>query len=343
VSRLAGSLAIVASLTATWQAGPPTLAAQETHALVVVGLGGSEEYREQFHNLSMELYTALTERYGLPPDRVVLLGEKPELAPDRIRAVSSRDNILSSLAEIAARARPQDRVMIVVIGHGTAQGEEARVNLTGPDLSGPDLAVALSAFSTQPVAVILTESASGGFVQPLSGPNRVIVAATRTVRERNFTEFARFFVQAVTGDGADLDKDGAMSVLEAYLFARAEVERHYQSANELLTEHAILDDNGDGEGSHEASLVGPDGQFAATFQIGGRAGTSVEISTDPVLAALYEERRQIQERIDGLRTVRESMPPERYDAQAEELLVELALKTREIRAREESGAPGAPR
>ena len=143
------------------------------------------------------------------------------------------------------------------------------------------------------MAVVHTGSASGGFVAPLSGPNRIIVAATRTARERNATEFPGYFVEAVAGDGADLDKDGAVSLLEAFIYARQEVARHYEEENELLTEHAVLDDNGDGEGSRDAERRGQDGRLAATFRLGrpARAVTAdPEPHDDPVLARLYGER-----------------------------------------------------
>lgn len=309
-----------------------------THALIVVGLGGSAEYREAFHTYGMSLYAALTQRHGIPTENVTLLAEREDLAPDAFADRSTRANLLKALGELAGRANPQDRIVIVLIGHGTAQGDEPRFNLPGPDLGPEDFMAGLTAFPTQTLALIHTGSASGGFVAPLSGPNRVIVAATRTARERNATEFPRYFVEAVTGDGADLDKDGQISLLEAYVYARQEVERFYQDENELLTEHSVLDDNGDGEGSHEASLAGPDGQLAATFLLGSGAGTATQTTDDPVLARLYEERQEIQGRIDGLQAVREAMEEEQYQAQLEDLLVELALKAREIRAREGGGA-----
>ncbi len=312
---------------------PRPLQAQETHVLIVSGLGGSEEYRQRFTGWAADLHAALIQRHGLPADRVIVLTERPEMVPGVARDRSTRDNILAGLGEIAGSAAEGDRVLLVLIGHGTAQGDEGRFNLSGPDLSAEDLSVALAAFGDQTVAMVHTGSASGGFVAPLSGPNRIIVAATRTARERNATEFPRFFVDAVSGEGSDLDKDGRVSVLEAFLYARAEVERHYGEENELLTEHAVLDDNGDGEGSQDPGPTGPDGPLAATFQIGTVSAVSTETSDDPVLARLYEERREIQGRIDELRAMRDALPPERYTEQLEALLVELALKNREIRAR----------
>jgi hypothetical protein len=313
---------------------PRPLQAQETHVLIVSGLGGTDEYRRRFADWATQLHTALTQRHGLPGDRVVVLAERPEEAPGVARDRSTRENVLAALGEIAGRSEEGDRVLLILIGHGTAQGEDGRFNLPGPDLSAEDLSAALDAFRTQTVAMVHTGSASGGFIAPLSGPNRIIVAATRTARERNATEFPRFFVDAITGDGSDLDKDGRVSVLEAFLYARAEVERYYSEENELLTEHAILDDNGDGEGSPDASPTGPEGSLAATFQIGTVSAMSAETSDDPVLERLYEERREIQGHIDDLRAMRDALPPERYAEQLEALLVELALKNREIRARE---------
>jgi hypothetical protein len=319
-------------------AAPRPLSAQETHALVVSGLGGTETYRQQFSDWAVALHTALIQRHGIQANRIVVLSERPDMAPDVARDRSTKDNVLSALAEIAGTVAVDDRVLVVLIGHGTAQGDEGRFNLPGPDLSADDLSAALGSFRSQTVALVHTGSASGGFLPPLSGPNRIIVAATRTARERNATEFPRFFVEAVAGDGADLDKDGRISVLEAYLYARAEVERYYGEENELLTEHAMLDDNGDGEGSAEASATGPDGQLAATFQLGSVTAATLETSDDPVLNRLYEERRGIQARLDELRAMRDALPPDRYAQDLEALLVELALKNREIRAREGGGA-----
>jgi hypothetical protein len=283
------------------------------------------------------LQTALTERHGIPAENVVYLGERPEDAPGVIADKSTRDNLFRVLGEVGARAQPMDRLLLVLIGHGTSNRGGTQFNLPGPDITPSDLQTGLIPFPTQTLALVHTGSASGGFLAPLSGPNRIIIAATRTQRERNATEFAQFFVEAMTADGADLDHDERISMLEAFLYARQEVERFYQEENELLTEHAMLDDNGDGEGSHEAGLSGPDGLLAATFLLGGAASTAAQVPDDPALARLYEQRLEIQERISQLQAVRAAMAEDAYFAAMEELLVELALKTREIRAIEGGG------
>ncbi|MDA0327392.1 MAG: hypothetical protein O2958_00065 [Gemmatimonadetes bacterium] len=305
-----------------------------THAIIVVGLGGAAEYRDSFHAEASQIYTALIERHGLRAEDVTYLGEKVEVAPEMISLRSTRANVLQVLGEIALHAQPMDRVLVVLIGHGTAGGSEPQFNLPGPDLTPSDFQLGLMAFPTQSLALVHTGTASGGFVTPLSGPNRVLIAATRTERQLNATEFGQFFAKAIAGEGADLDHDDRISLLETFLYARQEVERYYQEQNELLTESAVLDDNGDGVTSHDAGITGPDGLLAATFHIGSYSGTAAQTPDDPVLARLYEERIEIQGRINVLRGVRDTMSDDRYLEEMEPLLVELALKTREIRARE---------
>ncbi|MGD8319258.1 MAG: hypothetical protein PVJ02_02350 [Gemmatimonadota bacterium] len=331
-------MALLLAASAVSAAVPRRAAAQETRVLIVVGLGGTEQYRERFGGWARELYAGLTGRDGIPADHVTLLTERPESLPGITAERSTRENVLGAIAAMAGEAAPDDQILVVLVGHGTARGEEGRFNLPGPDLSPEELAGALASFATQTVAVAHTGSASGGFIAPLSGPRRVVLSATRTVRERNATQFPAYFVEAVTGDGADLDKDGQVSLLEAFVFARAEVARHYDEENEILTEHAVLDDNGDGEGSQDPSATGDDGKVAAAFRLGRPTGVAASTDTDdPELARMYRERQAILARVDALRAGRDTIPPEQYDDALEALLVELALKTREIRAREGGG------
>jgi hypothetical protein len=304
-----------------------------THVVLIVGLGGSAEFRESFHEEASKIYTALTEQHGLPEEEVVYLGERPETAPGMISGESTRANILRVLGEISQRAGPEDKLVVILIGHGTDGPNGAQFNLPGPDLGPGDFDLALAAFPTQTLALVHTGSASGGFVQPLAGPNRVVIAATRSARERNATEFGQFFAEAMAGGGSDLDHDNRVSLLEAFTYAKQEVERYYEEQNEMLTEHAVLDDNGDGEGSSDASPDGPDGLLAATFTFGRGTGVEgPEVSDDPAITMLLAERDEIQKQIDELRVVRDALGEEEYLNRLEPLLVELALKNREIEA-----------
>ncbi len=112
---------------------------------------------------------------------------------------STLETMASSLAAMAGTVGPRDRVLLLLIGHGTGQGAEAQFNLPGPDLTPENLDVMLGDFPTQMVAVVNTSPSSGPFLPVLSGPNRIIMTATRTAQERNETQFGGFFVRGPEG------------------------------------------------------------------------------------------------------------------------------------------------
>ncbi len=310
--------------------------AQATHLLVIVGLGGDEENRVRFHEWAVSLVDAARGQGGIAPESVVYLGEDASRDPDRISGRSTREEIASAIARLAARSRPGDRVLIVLIGHGAAASGPPRFNLPGPDLSPADFGRLLDRLGGRTVAFVNTASASGAFLGPLSGRDRVVITATRSDGERNQTRFPGFFVEALASTDADLDKDGRVSMLEAFTWARQRTVASYEQDGQLLTEHALLDDDGDGKGSATPGSDGTDGALARTVFVsagtGERAGSPA--GADPALLALYEERGALERRIGDLKAARDGMPPAQYQQELEGLLLELARKTREIRERE---------
>lgn len=316
---------------------PVPAAAQQSFLLVVSGLSGESRYAEAFHAWATKMLGAAETRWGLPAENVVYLAERTDRDPDRISARSTRENVEEAFRDIAERAGPSDQVFILLIGHGTTRDGEALFNLPGPDMSSADFARLLRSLPTQKVVFVNAASSSGDFIAALSGPNRTVITATRSGREKNETIFARFFVEAYAGDGADADKDERVSALEAFNFARREVARVYESDGLLLTEHALLDDDADGEGSADPDpLSGGEGRLARTLFLTGEAALAGQAPTDPRLAVLYEEKRSLEEEIAALRQRKEKLDTETYERELERLLVDLALKTREIRTLEEA-------
>ena len=320
--------------------------AQQTHLLVVTGLGGEPAYTTQFHEWATTLVNAATTRYDVPPANLTYLGEQPSLDPERIADRSSRENIEAAIDAIAERADPGDHVVIVLFGHGSAT-DVARVNLPGRDLSADDFAHLVERLDVQHVTFVNTASASGPFVEKLSGEGRVVMTATRTGGERNASVFGGYFVEAFADgqDAADQNKDGRVSMLEAFTYARLRVAESYEADGRLATEHALLDDNGDGSGTGEPDPFGGDGTVARTLFF--TAGTGLRADTafpdDPELRALYEERQALEKRVDELRRLRDGTAPEQYEQELERVLVELALKSREIRRQEAARQdPGSP-
>jgi Peptidase C13 family len=267
------------------------------------------------------------------PDRLVYLvdqkGEADKLATGR----STREEIQKAIDAFAKSATADDAVYIVLIGHGSFDGQNARFNLPGPDMNAGDFNALIKKLPAKQVVFVNAASASGPFVESLSGPGRTIITATRSGAEHYATLFGGFFVDAFTSTDADQDKNQRVTMLEAFRFAKAGVARAYEQEGLLATEHAMLDDNGDGEGSQDPTATGADGKLAAAMSLGSVADAA-PLPEDPKLRALVLERRDLERRVESLRLLKESMPPAKYTADLEKLVTELALKTREIRTLE---------
>lgn len=317
----------VALLSALALAGP---ARAQTHLLVVSGLGGEPRFAKLFYQWGSTLVDAAA-RLGVPDSQLVFLAEDPSLDPRRIAGRSTRDEMGRVMRALATRATPDALIMIVMLGHGSDRGDP-RLSLPGPDLSARELADMLSALPAGRVVVVNTASASGGFVSALSARGRVVVTATKSGFEQNHATFGGHFVEAFAGTEADADKDERVSLLEAFRYARQAVRGAYDSDKRLLTEHALLDDNGDGVGSEEPDATTGDGVLAAAVFLAAVPAAAVA-ATDPELRGLLERKGSLERQIAELRSRRSNMSADEYDRQLEALLVELAQTDRRIHER----------
>jgi hypothetical protein len=303
-----------------------------TWLLVIVGVGGDEAHRAKFSDLAQRMVAAATDRLAVPAENVRLLLERTELAPDAVDGRSTREQIEATIAEVGAAASPGDRVLLLLIGHGNGRGDETFFNLPGPDMSAGDFDALLALLADQDVAVVNTASASGGFTSVLSGPGRTIVTATRSVREAQEPVFAEHFVDAFAEEGADTDKDGRISLLEAFVYADAEVARFYESEGLIRTEHARLEDDGDGEGTGEPGGDVGDGARARRFALGAPvAGLPAGEELGAAQRALLTERAELEASLERLRASRETMTDTEYEDRLEELLVRIAEIDRLLR------------
>ena len=324
-----------------------SLKAQQTHLLVIVGLGGDPAFTEQFHDWAVSLIGAATERYGVPRENVTYLAEKVELDPALITDRSTKDNVAAAISAIAERSTSADHVAIVVFGHGSFT-DAARINLPGRDPSAEDFSGFLNQLDGQNVTFVNAASASGPFVEALSAEGRVVMTATKTGRQWNAAVFGGHFVDAFTDGEADADanKDERVSMLEAFTYARLKVADEFEADGTMQTEHALLDDNGDGVGADEPDPLAGDGQLARRlFLTSGEdvAASRMAFPDDPELRALYQERDALEERVESLRVLRGGTDREQYEQELEAVLVELALTGREIRRLEDAKGEPAPR
>jgi hypothetical protein len=303
-----------------------TARAPQTYWLIVTGLSGEPDIAITYNGWAEQIARAAHERFGA--SRVLTLSEA---APDSA-AMSTKANIERQLTDIAAHATGEDALFIVLIGHGSASENVARIALPGPDLTATDLAKILGTMPAR-VTVINTASTSGAWLAPLAAKGRVVVTSTRSGVEQNETTFAGYFAAALSSDGADTDKDNRVSVLEAFNYAKREVERAYSADKRMLTEHAQIDGDGDGKAVAAATTESPDGAVASLtfFSTGSASPKASTAAQTPELRALYAEKTRLEQQLASLRTRKAEMPDAEYQKLLEALLLDIAKNGQAIR------------
>jgi Peptidase C13 family len=305
--------------------------AGRAHLVVIVGLAGEPEHGELFRKWAGTLVETAAGRFGIARDRIIYLDANA--GAKEAAGKSTRQEIERAFDRVSKEATADDVVVVMLIGHGSFDGRVAKFNLPGPDMTAADFAPLLKRVPAGQIVFVNTASASGPFLAELAGPGRTIVTATRSGAEQYSTLFGGFFIEALANEAADTDKNRRVSILEAFTAARREVATAYQREGIMLTEHAMLDDNGDGKGALEPTADAADGRVASIVALGS-AADAAPLPSDPRLRQLYVERRDLERRVESLRLLKGGMEPARYAAELEKVLTELALKTQEIRAAE---------
>lgn len=309
---------------------------QETiHLLVISGLSGERSFATSFATSAGTLLGTARTRWQVPAAQATWLAESAEAGDARdVRGLATREGIAAAFDTITARSAAGDLVLVVLIGHGSGEGPDSRLSVPGPDPTAADYRRWLDRLAGRRVAFVNGASASGDFLPVLSAPDRVVITATRSATERNATTFLTHFVHGIASDEADANRDGQLTLLEAYDYARRAVDEAYTADNRLLTEHAQLDDVGDGTGTADTSVPeATDGRVAARIILGARAAP-----VSPRVATLLAERRALEGEVEALRRTRDRYETDAYAEALEALLVAIAERTQAIRAIE-GGAP----
>lgn len=307
--RATAGTALLASLGSA--ASATAVSAQQTHMLIITGLAGEPQFTKSFKETTAQLSDAARQKWGVADSSLIVLGEDPALDPAHVKFKSTKEEIAKAFLTLSKRVSPGDVVFVFLNGHGSGEGAQSRVNLPGADATAGEYLNWISGFARQNVVFVIAGSGGGDFVPVLAGPNRVIVSATKTAMERNESIFATPFVKGLVSAEADSDKDGRVSVIEAFTYAKKEVARTYEEDKRMLTEHAILSDSA----------------LARTVAFGG-----AQASTNPKVIALVAERQQLESQVAALRARKASMDGTVYENELEKLLLAIAEKSAAIRA-----------
>jgi hypothetical protein len=304
-------------------AAVPTFAA-ERYAVIVSGVSGGEKYATQQQKWRGEVATFLTTSLAFPDANIVMLDEERGGS-----TAATAENIRRVFGDLRRRLMPADTVLLVLLGHGTYDGIDAKFNLVGPDMSAPEWKSMLDGVAGRLIVVNTTES-SFPFLEELSSKGRVVITATDSAAQRFATVFPEYFIRSLIDRSSDLDKNGRVSILEAFNAASAGVKQHYEQRGQLSTERPLIDDDGDGLG-REAGAPGDDGTLAGTLYLDSELGAPQ--SSDAEAAALERQRRALEARLEMLKEQKSSMSDEQYQSELEKVLVELSRIAQLIRQR----------
>ena len=294
------------------------------YAILLAGASGNEELQKTYLDEIRKLHSILVGPLGFAHDSVITLFDSPEMDPERIQHKSTRKEFEQACLKLAGRKERASLVFLFIEGHGSYDGKTYKLNLVGPDSTARELADALYSIPADRFVVANATSASGGSLPAFSGRGSIILTSTKSGMERNQTNWGRYFIESLENNAADSNKDGRVSMLEAFLYAGRKVEEYYKNEGNLQTEHAILDDNGDAQGQTGPNTETGDGLLAvATFLDGGIGRDRLESMT-PEERELALQAGDLENQIEVLKSDKARMDPSEYETKLEELLLKLA-------------------
>ena len=274
-------------------------------ALIVCGLPGDDEHRKLYADAVEKLRKALAGRCGFAASEILIRSGDARPAGDGAATAgaggpSSREGIASAVVELRRRLTPDDTLWVIVLGHGHYDGRHSHLNIPGPDLDERGFARLFEGLKAREQVFWITTSASGFFLRPLTGAGRIVVTATEPDQEVNETLFPLSLADVLASppEGIDRDKDGQISVLELYLAVVTDVMKRYVDAEDLPTEHARLDDNGDGRGSElQEDYLPPELGGRPIAAPGSGAGSGAQGPAAPAIKAGADGARASKVRV----------------------------------------------
>jgi hypothetical protein len=305
---------------------PCSARAGDRYALVVTGASGGDAYAQKYTTWRVSFVETLRGNFHYEPQRLIVLAESESVGVRK----ATRENVRSACANLRTRMTMDDQLLVLLIGHGTSlDGDEAKFNLVGPDLSASEWSDLLRPLPGR-LVFVNTTGASFPFLRTLAGKGRVVLTATDAAAQQFETVFPEFFTKAFDDPAADLDRNNRVSMWEAFTYASAGVRLWFEQKGQLPTERPLLDDTGAGIG-REAQNPGTDGAIARVTYL--EPDAALTLPADTALAGLMRRRAELETRLEELKARKESTPPDRYDADLEKLLVEIARISVQIRAK----------
>ena len=247
-----------------WSLGHLSVGAQDVESvgvrrvLIICGHPGDDEHHKLFATIIERLQTGLITNLGVLPEQIqVQFGAEPTaddpLVITSAQGQASREEIAACVKAMQEVLQPEDALWVIVMGHAHFDGRNAHLNLPGPDLRADEFAKLFAGVACREQVFFITCPVSGYFIKPLTAPFRVIITATEADLEVNETDCAAGLADVLSTPphraAFDADQDDQLTMLDLYVSLVRRVIERYTDQMAVVTEHSLLEDNGDGRGT----------------------------------------------------------------------------------------------
>jgi len=216
----------------------------KTYVLIVGGINKDSKEHLAKDRALMGLRRFILDNAGVESGRLSVLVDR-ESSVRKDSNVSTAGNLKKQIDRFSAEANNGDRFIFYYMGQANIVSDTLRLNLPGPDITDKQLAEWINEIKASSMLIVLDCPCAGLAVKDVAGPNRIIIGAC-TADQHYSTQFSEYFVPALLDEGSDTDKDGRISLLEAFTSASRSVDDFYRRQALLTTETPVLEDNADG-------------------------------------------------------------------------------------------------
>ena len=234
------------------------------HALIIGGVAGEKSFYDAFWGATSRFHQLLTDEYGYTPDQITFLFEDMgdidrggHGAAELVDAESNQEQVLAAFDQLAKTVQPSDRFLLFMLGHASRTGRgSAKFNLRGRDITEVEYVTLLNRIPAENQILIFGFPYSGRLVPQLSAPRRIILTSSSPNEGYSLQAgFGDVFVDAFSIADNDINTDGDISLLEAFLSLQTRTKEWYENDGTVQSEHPHLDDNGDGNATRNLTIA----------------------------------------------------------------------------------------
>ena len=301
-----------------------TTAFAADHVLIIGGTAGEKSFYDAFWNATSRFHQLLTDDYGYTPEQITFLFEDMDASGESgiVDTESKREQVLAAFTELTETIQPSDRFLLFMLGHASRTGRgDLKFNLRGRDITEAEYVTLINGIPAERQILIFGFPYSGKLVPQLSKTGRIILTSNSPNEGYSLQAgFGNVFVDAFSAAANDTDRNGDISLLEAFLSLQTRTKAFYEKDGNVQSEHPHLDDNGDGNATRNLTTAREetdDGTLAEKTFLGTRRSALQNLPPEPEVLtnAQSPQPRTPPPFTDGLPTV----PPE-TDEQGREIV-----------------------